>query len=242
MMPIMDRVPDDPDAPVVAPRLVVVEDDPGIGANLERALANDGYLVTWVTTAAAVRSLDERPDLVLLDLGLPDGDGLEVARHLVARWPGLPVLILTARTDEMDVVIGLDAGAHDYVAKPFRLAELLARIRAALRRPAAERGRRTLLDGDLRIDLDARRVDVASTEVRLRAKEFDLLVELVRHKGHVVRREALMARVWDEHWFGSTKTLDVHMSSLRRQLGEEPGSPSRITSLRGIGYRWEPAG
>jgi DNA-binding response OmpR family regulator len=222
-------------------RLLVVEDDPGIGANLERALCNAGYVVRWVDSAAAARATMTPPDLVLLDLGLPDGDGLDVARDLLHRWPALPILMLTARTEEMDVVIGLDSGAADYIAKPFRLAELLARVRAQLRRPDGTVGARLLVDGDLSVDLDARRVLLEGAELQLRAKEFDLLAELLRHKGQALTREQLMANVWDEHWFGSTKTLDVHMASLRRRLGEQPGETSRITSLRGVGYRWETA-
>ena len=221
-------------------RLLVVEDDAGIGGNLERALGNAGYDVRWVDTAAAARAVTEAPDLVLLDLGLPDGDGLDIAREYLARWPGLPILMLTARTEEMDVVIGLDTGAADYITKPFRLAELLARVRAHLRRPDATGSARTLIDGDLTVDLDARRAVLAGAELQLRAKEFDLLTELLSHKGQALTRESLMSNVWDEHWFGSTKTLDVHMASLRRRLGEQPGDPSRITSLRGVGYRWEP--
>ena len=222
-------------------RLLVVEDDPGIGANLERALGNAGYDVTWVQTVTAARAVVDRPDLVLLDLGLPDGDGLDVGREYSGRWPDLPILMLTARAEEMDVVIGLDTGAADYITKPFRLAELLARVRAHLRRPDGPPGSAILADGDLTVDLDARRVMQAGTELQLRAKEFDLLAELLSHKGQALTREMLMSNVWDEHWFGSTKTLDVHMASLRRRLGEEPGDPSRITSLRGVGYRWEPA-
>ncbi len=221
--------------------LLVVEDDPGIGTALQRALENAGYLTTRVATMSAAWDVGEPPDLALLDLGLPDGDGLDLAREYLRRWPDLPILMLTARAEEMDVVIGLDTGAADYIAKPFRLAELLARIRAQLRRPGAAPGLRTLVDGDLTVDLDARRATMAGEEILLRAKEFDLLAELLAHKGQALSRESLMANVWDEHWFGSTKTLDVHMASLRRRLGEEPGTPSRITSLRGIGYRWEPS-
>lgn len=221
--------------------LLIVEDDPGIGANLDRALCNDGYRVTRADSAATARAIIDPPDLILLDLGLPDGDGLDLAREYLQRWPTVPILMLTARTEEMDVVIGLDTGAADYITKPFRLAELLARVRAQLRRPENGTGSRTLVDGDLTVDLDARRVTLAGTEIALRAKEFDLLTELLSHKGQALTRESLMARVWDEHWFGSTKTLDVHMASLRRRLGEQPGQPSRIAALRGVGYRWDAA-
>lgn len=224
---------------VAQQRLLIVEDDPAIGASLERALINAGYECERAVTAAAVRALSTAPDLVLLDLGLPDADGVDLARELLARWVGVPVLMVTARSEEMDVVIGLDAGAVDYITKPFRLAELLARIRAQLRSPNTHDSRATLADGDVTVELGPRRASVAGTEVQLRVKEFDLLVELLTHRGDVVTREDLMSRVWDEHWFGSTKTLDVHIAALRRRLGEAPGSPSRITALRGVGYRWE---
>jgi DNA-binding response OmpR family regulator len=220
-------------------QLLIVEDDPAIGTSLERALGNGGYCCTRATTVAEALRVTSAPDLVLLDLGLPDGDGLDLARDLNLRWPDVPIVMLTARTDEMDVVVGLDAGAVDYIAKPFRLAELMARVRAHLRRPAADGTPTSLADGTLHVDLGARRVVQDGEEVALRAKEFDLLVELLSNRGNVVTREDLMARVWDENWFGSTKTLDVHIAALRRRLGELPGEPSRITALRGVGYRWE---
>ena len=229
-------------AEVTPQHLLVIEDDSGIATNLERALTNAGYEVQPLGSVKEALAVAEAPDLVLLDLGLPDGDGLEVANEYTERWPTVPILILTARTEEMDVVIGLDSGAVDFITKPFRLAELLARIRVQLRNFDPSDGSRSLRDGDVTVDPVARRAIIGGSEVVLRAKEFDLLVELLKHKGEAVTREALMANVWDEHWFGSTKTLDVHMSSLRRRLGEQPGDPSRITSLRGIGYRWEPAG
>jgi DNA-binding response OmpR family regulator len=161
-----------------------------------------------------------------------------LAEELIARWPAVPILIVTARAEEMDVVVGLDAGAVDYVTKPFRLAELLARVRAHLRVPR-EGGPTVYESGSLRIDTGSRRVRLDGVELTLRTKEFDLLVELVANAGRVVTREDLMARVWDEHWFGSTKTLDVHIATLRRRLGEVAGGHSRITALRGVGYRWD---
>jgi DNA-binding response OmpR family regulator len=136
-------------------------------------------------------------------------------------------------------VIGLDAGAVDYVSKPFRLAELLARIRVHLRRASVGSGPPVITVGDVTVDVESRRAWCDGQEIELRAKEFDLLALLVRHAGKVVTREQLMCEVWDEHWFGSTKTLDVHLASLRRRLGEEPGQPSRIATLRGVGYRYE---
>lgn len=220
--------------------ILVVEDDPALGANLIRALSNAGHDARLAPSAAAARAVDTPPALVLLDLGLPDADGLDLLRELSGRWPDLRVVVLTARADELDVVIGLDAGAADYVTKPFRLAELLARVRAQLRLAPRQDGS-TLTDGGLEIDLARRRVRVADAEVELRTKEFDLLVALVRGRGRVATREDLMSEVWDEHWFGSTKTLDVHVAALRRKLGAAGGPAERIVTLRGVGYRWEPA-
>ena len=225
----------------MAASILIVEDDPAIGMSLKRALGNAEYSCTLAASVSAARAVVDRPDLALLDLGLPDGDGLDFARELTTRWPDLPVVMLTARADEMDIVIGLDTGAVDYIIKPFHLAELLARIRAHLRRPVDRPDLQVLTDGDLTVDVPARRVIVAGAEVDLRPKEFDLLVDLLSHRGVVVSREDLMCRVWDEHWFGSTKTLDVHMAALRRKLGEDPGDPSRITAIRGVGYRWDRA-
>jgi DNA-binding response OmpR family regulator len=183
--------------------------------------------------------LDGVPDLVVLDLGLPDGDGLMLCREMVDRHPGLRVLVLTARTEEIDVVLGLDAGAADYVAKPFRLAELLARIRAQLRMGATDRSTpSTIRVADLLIDVNARRVHRGDEEIVLRPKEFELLVRLASEAGAVVGRETLMSDVWDHHWFGTTKTLDVHIAALRRRI-DANGAPSRITTIRGVGYRFD---
>jgi DNA-binding response OmpR family regulator len=220
------------------PLVLVVEDDPAIGANLERALGAAGYQTALAADASTARSVTTEPALVLLDLGLPDGDGLDVAKDLLDRWPELRIIILTARVEEMDVILGLDSGAVDYVTKPFRLSELLARVRVHTRdREDAQAP--VYEDRGLRVDIGSRRVTLDGEEIEIRAKEFDLLAQLLAHRGNVVTREHLMARVWDEHWFGSTKTLDVHIAALRRRLGEEPGAPSRITALRGVGYRWD---
>lgn len=228
-------------------RLLVVEDDELIASSLVRALSAQGYEAERVATlAAAEEAVRSRPpDLVLCDLSLPDGDGLELVKQLQVDRPVLPVLVLTARDEEADVVVGLSTGAVDYVTKPFRLAELLARIAAHLRHAQAvaadEETPDEVVVGDVAIHTKARRVLVGGVEVALRPKEFDLLVRLAADAGHVVRREDLMADVWDEHWWGSTKTLDVHLNALRRHLGEAPGQPSRITAIRGIGYRLERA-
>jgi len=226
---------------VVVDELLIVEDDPSIGRSLTRTLTSVGYGCTLATTIREAQAIDVVPDLVLLDLGLPDGDGLDLARDLRIEWPSLPIIVLTARADELDVVLGLDAGAIDYITKPFRLAELLARIRAQLRQPDYLAGQTVLTDGDLTVQVEARRVLLGGQEIGIRAREFDLLLELLSNRGMVVTREDLMSRIWDEYWSGSTKTLDAHIASLRRRLGEAAGAPSRITALRGIGYRWEPA-
>ena len=232
-------------------RLLLVEDDEGIGRRVEAALRANGHVVTWLRTGRSALIEAERTsfDLVLLDLGLPDLDGVEVCRDLRVRQPGCVLVMLTARRDEMDVVVGLEAGADDYLTKPFGLTELLARLRAHLRRQAVDTAapQDVFVDGDLVLDPRARRCSVAGEEVGLRAKEFDLLARLARQAGHAVSREALMADVWDENWFGSTKTLDVHIAAVRRRLGAAAAAavpPARIpdiTTLRGHGYRLDPA-
>ncbi len=226
----------------MSPQILIVEDDEVIGWSLQRALEATGYAVEWVTDGATAlaRLQTGSVDLVLLDLGLPDGDGVELGREMLTLDSALPVIMLTARTEEADVVAGLHAGAVDYVTKPFRLAELLARIQAHLRSVQRHvEAERMIFVQDLRIDLAARRVWVGDDEVELRPKEFEVLACLAQAAGQVVSRERLINEVWDENWFGSTKTLDVHIASLRRRLGEEAGAPSRITALRGVGYRLE---
>jgi DNA-binding response OmpR family regulator len=224
--------------------LLVVEDDATIGAALTSGLRAHGHAVSWQRTgrtgldAAAGRTFD----LALLDLGLPDLDGVEVCRRLRASSPGMVLVVLTARTDEMDVVVGLEAGADDYLTKPFRFGELLARIRAHLRRQAVvPPSQEQLTIGRLVVDVAARRVTVDDLAVPLRTKEFELLARLAEDAGNAVSRETLMAEVWDAHWYGSTKTLDVHVAALRRKLAAAagPDAPPPITTLRGHGYRME---
>ena len=224
---------------VSSERILIVEDDERIGSTLLRALMGNEYEADWARTGrAAIDAVTTtRPDLVLLDLGLPDIDGLDVGRQIHDLDPSIEIMMLTARAEELDIVIGLDAGAIDYITKPFKLAELLARIRAQFRRNEAKPLSRSTF-ADLTIDLRARRVWIAGTEVALRAKEFDLLARLLADVGNVVTREVLMADVWDEHWFGSTKTLDFHISALRRKI-DTGTQESRVTTLRGIGYRYE---
>ena len=218
------------------PSVLVVEDDDAIASALVRALEREGY--TTVRTPSGGAALDlatgDRFDLVILDLGLPDLDGLTVCRELHHLDAGLPVLMLTARAEELDVIVGLDAGADDYVTKPFRMGELLARVRARVRQHDP-----LLKAADVTVDLRARRAWLAEQELELSAKEFDLLAVLVREAGSVVTRERIMSEVWDEHWFGTTRTLDVHMSSLRRKLGDDANDPRRISTVRGVGFRFE---
>ncbi len=230
-------------------RLLVVEDDDRIGALLESALRANGHDVTWQRTggSALAAARASTYELTLLDLGLPDMDGVDVCRELRVIDPAGVIVLLTARRDEMDVVVGLEAGADDYLTKPFGLTELTARIRAHLRRRGVDDGpgSEPMVSGDLVVDVSARRCLVAGTELNLRAKEFDLLARLMSGAGAAVSRETLMADVWDENWFGSTKTLDVHIAALRKRLadaGSEAASPVRIpeiTTLRGYGYRAE---
>jgi DNA-binding response OmpR family regulator len=197
-----------------------------------------GYQVEWVRDGASALLALGHCDLVLLDLGLPDMDGVEVCRRIRQQDSLLPVIMITARQSEVDVVVGLDAGAVDYIRKPFSLSELLARVRVHLRKVNVEI-HPSVEVGDVVADPAARRAWVGGTEIELRTKEFDVLVLLMTHAGRVVTRDRMMVEVWDEHWFGSTKTLDVTMASLRRKLGEGVGESSRITPLRGVGYRFE---
>lgn len=235
-------------------RILLVEDDDGIAMPLTRALGRDGYDVERVAAGgpALERITGAPPDLVILDLGLPDIDGLEVCRQARDDGFGGAIIILTARGDELDRVVGLDMGADDYLAKPFGLAELLARVRSLLRRSQAGSGARpdaqadqpstrdaADVAGDLRIDDAAHRAWVGGTELSLTTKEHGLLSLLVREAGAVVTRERFMDEVWDEHWFGSTKTLDVTLGRLRQKL-TAAGTTTRIVAVRGVGFRLEP--
>jgi len=230
----------------VSTRILLVEDDATIGDVLTTSLRSQAYNVTWERTGAAAlaRAAAGAVDLIVLDLGLPDLEGTEVCRLLRRAQPGCVLVILTARSAEMDVVVGLDSGADDYLVKPVRLAEFHARLRAHLRRNddvgSTSEVRRF---GDLVVDVLRRRVTVAGRELRLRPKEFDLLARLVAEPDVALRRETLMSEVWDEHWFGSTKTLDVHVAALRRRIAEMAAATAaevpEIVTLRGHGYRLE---
>jgi DNA-binding response OmpR family regulator len=218
--------------------ILIVEDDDAIAAGLTRSLEGQGYAVRRLALGLpAAAAVEAGVDLVVLDLGLPDVDGLEICRRLRAAHPRLPILILTARDTEMDVVAGLDAGADDYLVKPVRLSELLARVRVQVRRGSLEAeppGVETRhVAGTLVVEPEARRAWRDGDELELRRKEFDLLHLLVAEAGRVLTRERIMREVWETEWLGATKTLDTHILTLRGKLGEPP----LITTLRGIGYR-----
>jgi two-component system, OmpR family, response regulator RegX3 len=223
----------------VATRILFVEDERSIYEPFSKALTREGFEPVVAPTAKEALELARRiePDVVLLDLNLPDGDGRDVAREL-RRMGDVPILMLTARDSEMDRVTGLEIGADDYVVKPFSSAEVIARIRAVLRR--SERGGRaegpSAVDG-LEVDPGTRSASIDGRELDLTRKEFDLLARLIRDTPKVVTREELMASVWDVNWFGSTKTLDVHIGTLRRKLGEDPARPRRLHTVRGVGFR-----
>jgi two-component system response regulator RegX3 len=224
--------------------ILVIEDEEAIAEPLAAALARESFEPVVARTAAEGMELflARDPDLVLLDVMLPDGDGRDVLRRIrdVSRTP---VVMLTARGEEMDRVLGLELGADDYVTKPFSAAELAARIRAVLRRAgeAAELGGAVLEAGDVRVDLETHEATRGGEALDLTVKEFDLLRVLLEHAGKVVRRDTLVHEVWDPAWFGSTKTLDVHVSALRKKLGDDPAAPRYIHTVRGVGFRFDPA-
>ena len=221
---------------VARTRILYVEDEPSILEPMTRALERAGFEALTARTAAEALAVDEReqPDLLLLDLALPDGDGRDVCRE-VRRRRDVPVIMLTARGSETERIVGLEIGADDYVVKPFSSAEVIARIRAVLRRAGGTPApAETLAARDVRVDTGARRAWRGDAELELSRREFDLLARLVRDAGKVVTREDLMDDVWDVNWFGSTKTLDVHVGWLRRKLGD----PDYIQTVRGVGFRF----
>jgi DNA-binding response OmpR family regulator len=209
--------------------VLVVEDDPGIGAALLRGFEREGYDAQWVTTAAEGERA--RPaDVVILDLGLPDGDGLDLCRRLHSTTDAA-IIVVTARGEEADRVGALDAGADDYVVKPFGFAELFARVRAVLRRTRPGDG--VLVAGAVTVDTKAHKVTVDGADVALTPREFDILGCLASDPGRVFTREELFARVWGGHWYGPTKVLDVHIAALRRKLGRA----ELIETVYGRGFR-----
>jgi DNA-binding response OmpR family regulator len=224
-----------PAAPVA---ILLIEDDDAIATPLAEGLTRAAFAVTIARSGTEGLAAASGADLVLLDLGLPDVDGADVCRLLLAQSDA-PIIVLTARGDERDRVRLLEMGADDYVVKPFGFRELVARIGAVLRRSsvglagATDADRKVQQFSRMRIDHRSRRVVVDGRDVALSRKEFDLLARLAETPGTVVRRDRIIEEVWDEHWWGSTKTLDVHIASLRKKLGD----PAFIATIRGVGYR-----
>jgi two-component system, OmpR family, response regulator RegX3 len=222
--------------------ILLIEDEEAISEPLAAALAREGFEAVVAGTAAEGFELfsSRSPDLVLLDVMLPDGSGLDVCRDLRAR-SNVPIIMLTARGEETDRIVGLELGADDYIVKPFSAREVAARIRAVLRRaeepPAAEVGT-PITVGPLNLDPGRRMARLDTQDLDLTRREFELLELLMREAGTVVTRERLIDEVWDTNWFGSTKTLDVHVSSLRRKLGDDSADPRFIHTVRGVGFRF----
>jgi len=221
--------------------ILLVEDEESITTPLAEALEREGFEAKVAHTAAGAIDLGRRlrPDLVLLDLMLPDGSGFDVCRELRAVSP-VPIIILSARGEEADRVVGLELGADDYVVKPFSAREVIARVRAVLRRAAtsSHEDGGPIEIGGVRIDPSRRSVTRHGRLPELSRKEFDLLALLMQEAGTVVHRERLIDEVWDVNWFGSTKTLDVHVSGLRKKLGDDAGEPRYLHTVRGVGFRF----
>lgn len=220
-------------------RVLLVEDDEPVAESLRRGLLRYGFEVAWVSTGAAALSHTEPYDVVLLDLGLPDTDGLDVCKALRERGD-VPIIVISARSDETDRVVGLELGADDYVSKPFGVREVIARIRAVMRRiqprtPAAAEAGPDRYGARLTIDRKAARVRLDDEEVPLAPKEYDLLAFLTEEPGALMSREQIMEAVWDANWFGPTKTLDVHVAALRRKFA----GAITIEAVRGVGFRLE---
>jgi len=232
------------DSPVT---VLIVEDEESFVEALVVGLKREGFLVKVARDGAeALRLFDVvRPDLVLLDLMLPKVSGIDVCREIRSRSSRVPIIMVTAKGSEIDTVVGLEVGADDYVTKPYRLRELVARMRAVLRRvPVGDDGEdsdEVLEVGDVRLDPERHEVHVRGELVALPLKEFELLELLLANAGRVLTRETLIDRIWGPHYVGDTKTLDVHVKRLRAKLEEEPSSPRRITTVRGLGYKFEAA-
>jgi two-component system alkaline phosphatase synthesis response regulator PhoP len=224
-------------------RILVVDDEPAIVRGLEDNLRFEGYETLGATTPeeGLARALGDAPDLILLDIMMPRMSGWEVCQAVRARGIDVPIIMLTARGEEADRVRGLELGADDYVTKPFSLRELLARVRAVLRRPGPRRKFEELAFGDVRIHARGRRVTRGGREVRLTRKEYDLLVYLVEHRGDIVTRERLLDEVWGYERFPTTRTVDTHVLRLRRKLEADPDRPLLIQTVHGQGYKFASA-
>ncbi len=221
------------------PRILVVEDESSISEPLAESLAREGFEPEVASTLESARAAVQAamPDLILLDVMLPDGDGRDLARE-IRRESDVPIIMLTARGEEIDRVVGLELGADDYVVKPFSMRELTARIRAIMRRGRGPERRGPIEIAEVRLDPASRTCTKVGEPVELAAKEFDLLHLLMSNPGEVLTREKIMDEVWDPHWFGPTKTLDVHISWLRKKIEDDPSKPRYITTIRGVGFRF----
>ncbi|HLB37511.1 MAG TPA: response regulator transcription factor [Gemmatimonadales bacterium] len=223
-------------------KILVVDDEETMVRSLSTLLTEEGYEVAMATDGpqALEAARAERPDLILLDVMLPSVDGMEVCRQ-IRTWSTVPIIMLTAKTGEVDKVVGLEVGADDYVTKPFSSRELVARIKANLRRAqmqAQQAQEERLAVGDVVMDVGTRRVTVRDREVTLSPKEFDLLKVLLGHPGRVLGRDFLLNQVWGEDFFGDTRTLDVHIRWLREKIERDPSKPEYIQTVHGVGYRF----
>ena len=220
-------------------RILVVEDERSIAEPLLEHLDREGFDATHAASLedARIAYAAEPPDVILLDVMLPDGDGRDLARE-IRTDSDVPIIMLTARGEEIDRVLGLELGADDYVVKPFSARELVARIRAILRRGSGTSRMGSITVGAITLDPGARICTKDGDTVELAAKEFDLLHYLMANAGTVLRREDIMDEVWDPHWFGPTKTLDVHISWLRKKIEDDPTTPAYIITVRGVGFRF----
>jgi two-component system response regulator RegX3 len=234
---------------MTAPKVMIVEDEDSFVEALTIGLQREGFMVDVARDGfeALQRFESIEPDLVLLDVMLPRISGIDVCREL-RKTTSVPIIMVTAKGGEIDAVVGLEIGADDYVTKPYRIHELIARMRAVLRRTGADAtspaapAATALAVGDVTIDPDAHVITVRGEPVALPLKEFELLHLLVSHAGRVLTRETLMARVWGDDYIGDTKTLDVHIKRLRSRVEPEPSTPTRIVTIRGVGYKFERAG
>jgi len=219
--------------------VLVVEDEEAISVPLADHLQREGFdtEVAGTIEAASAAFNNGAPDLILLDVMLPDGDGRDLCREIRTR-SDVPIIMLTARGEEIDRIVGLELGADDYVVKPFSAGELVARMRAIMRRGRGTARKGPIDVGPIHLDPASRTVTKDGEPVELAAKEFDLLHMLMSNAGQVVRREDIMDEVWDPHWFGPTKTLDVHISWLRKKLEDTPSDPQLITTVRGVGFKF----
>jgi DNA-binding response OmpR family regulator len=221
-------------------KILLVDDEPTLLDTLAYNLRSSGYAV--LTAADGVTALEqarvESPDLIILDLMLPELDGLTVCRSL-RQASDTPILVLTARTGELDKIVGLESGADDYMTKPFSLGELQARIRALLRRAGSRRLGDEIRSGNLMLNVVSRRAFLDERELLLSPKEFSLLAELMRHQGAVLSRDLLLTRIWGYDFYGDSRTVDVHVRWLREKIELDPSAPTRIATVRGIGYRFE---